>query len=309
MPAGPRPGRPKALPGLTRPSRPFDLITIQAMNESEFLNDLVAGLEQSRLTARPMSWPPEPLGLEPAYAAALAVREMRIAAGDRPAGYKVGFTNRSIWPHYNVHAPIWGTVWQASVTLAERGAAGPAVLSLDGLCEPRVEPEIVFCLRAAPPAGCSADELVAALDWVAHGFEIVHTHCPGWKFSAAQAVADAGLHGRLLVGERIAVPADLAAVDLVQALAGLRVQLYGQGLLKDEGKGVNVLDGPLQALLHFVRELRATPGAPALQAGDLVTTGTLTDAHPVQPGQTWHSQIEASGPVAGALAGLVVAFR
>jgi hypothetical protein len=31
---------------------------------------------------------------------------------------------------------------------------------------------------------------------VAHGYEIVHTHFPGWKFSAAQAVADGGLHGR-----------------------------------------------------------------------------------------------------------------
>ena len=279
------------------------------MNDFTPLTDLVAKLEHARLSAQSIDWPPgAPLNLEQAYAAALAVRAARIAAGDLPAGYKVGFTNRNIWPHYNVHAPIWGTVWKDSVTLAAPDTSGPARLSLGGLCEPRIEPEIVFGLREAPPADCSADELVASLDWVAHGFEIVHTHCPGWKFTAAQAVADAGLHGHLLVGDRIQVPAGTTAVDLIQALAGLRVQLYGEGLLKDEGKGVNVLDGPLQALLHFVRELRATPGAPALKAGDLVTTGTLTDAHPVQPGQTWHTQIESSGPVAGALAGLTVRF-
>ena len=279
------------------------------MNASNFLSDLVTGLEQARLNARPMDWPAAPLALEQAYAAALAVREGRIAAGDLPAGYKVGFTNRNIWPHYNVHAPIWGTVWQRSVTLVMPEAAGPALLSLDGLSEPRIEPEIVFGLREAPPADCSADELVASLDWVAHGVEIVHSHCPGWKFTAAQAVADAGLHGRLLVGHRVQVPADTTAVDLIQALAGLRVQLYAGGLMTDEGKGVNVLDGPLQALLHFVRALRATPGAPALKAGDLVTTGTLTDAHPVQPGQTWRTQIESIGPVAGALGGLTVKFE
>lgn len=279
------------------------------MNESKFLSDLVADLEHARLNARAMDWPSAPLGLDQAYAIAQAVREARIAAGDRPAGYKVGFTNRNIWPHYNVHAPIWGTVWQGGVTLAGPDAANPTVLALSGLCEPRIEPEIVFGLREAPPADCSADELVASLDWVAHGVEIVHTHCPGWKFTAAQAVADAGLHGRLLVGCSIQVPADTIAVDLIQALAGLRVQLYAEGLLKDEGKGVNVLDGPVQALLHFVRALRATPGAPALKAGDLVTTGTLTDAHPVQPGQTWHTQIESIGPVAGALAGLTVKFE
>jgi len=280
------------------------------MTDSKPLSDLTDRLEHARLKALPLDWPATmPLDLAQAYAAALAVRAARIRAGEVPAGYKVGFTNRNIWPHYQVDAPIWGTVWQGSLTQAPFDASDAAVLALDGLCEPRIEPEIVFCLRDAPPPDCSADELVASLDWVAHGFEIVHTHFAGWKFTAAQAVADAGLHGRLLVGRRIPVPAGTVTVDLVQALAGLKLRLYGDGLLKDEGKGANVLDGPVQALLHFVRELRATPDAPALKAGDLVTTGTLTDAHPVQPGQTWRTDIDASGPVASELAGLTVRFQ
>ena len=257
----------------------------------------------------PLNWPANlPLDLAQAYAAALSVRAARAKAGEIPVGYKVGFTNRNIWPHYQVYAPIWGTVWQAGVTHAAIDASAVAEVSLDGLCEPRIEPEIVFCLRQTPPPDCSADELVASLDWVAHGFEVVHTHFPGWKFTAPQAVADAGMHGRLLVGQRIAVPAGTVTVDLVQALAGLKLRLYGDGLLKDEGKGANVLDGPVQALLHFVRELRATPDAPALKAGDLVTTGTLTDAHPVQPGETWHTDIQSSAPIASELAGLTVRF-
>ena len=48
-----------------------------------------------------------------------------------------------------------------------------------------------------------------------------------------------------------------------------------------------MLDDPLQALLHFLNELRACPGAPDLQAGDVVTTGTWTDAWPVAPGEHW----------------------
>ncbi len=280
------------------------------MTDSQAISDLTESLQQARLRALPLDWAAGmPRDLPQAYAAALAVRAARIHAGDVPAGYKVGFTNRNIWPHYNVHAPIWGTMWQSTVTLSPLGARDVAVLSLDGLCEPRIEPEIVFRLREAPPPDCSADELVASLDWVAHGFEIVHTHFAHWKFTAAQAVADAGLHGLLLVGKRIPLPRDMPTVDLVQALAGLQVRLYGDGELKDEGRGVNVLDGPVQALLHFVRELRSTPGAPDLKAGDLVTTGTLTDAHPVMPGQTWHTEIESSGPVGEVLAGLAVRFE
>ena len=280
------------------------------MSESKSLSDLVDELEHARLDAWLLRWPATtPLNLDQAYEAALAVRAARNAAGGMPVGYKVGFTNRNIWPRYAVYAPIWGTVWQDSVTQVASDAPNAAVLSLAGLCEPRIEPEIVFCLRGAPPPDCTADQLVASLDWVAHGFEIVHTHFAGWKFTAAQAVADAGLHGLLLVGHRVKVTAGTVTVDLVQELAGLRLGLFADGVRKDEGKGANVLDGPVQALLHFVRELRATPGAPALKGGDLVSTGTLTDAHPVQPGQTWHTEIESSGLLAGKLAGLTVRFE
>jgi 2-keto-4-pentenoate hydratase len=91
------------------------------------------------------------------------------------------------------------------------------------------------------------------------------------------------------VGHAVKLPAGTAPEALMASLAGLKLRLYGDGVLKDEGVGANVLDGPVQALLHFVRELRATPGAPALRAGDIITTGTLTDAWPVQAGQTWHT--------------------
>jgi 2-keto-4-pentenoate hydratase len=39
--------------------------------------------------------------------------------------------------------------------------------------------------------------------------------------------------------------------------------------------------------------LRACPGAPALQAGDLITTGTWTDAWPVQPSEHWTARFSA----------------
>ncbi|MEO8390939.1 MAG: hydratase [Polaromonas sp.] len=274
------------------------------------IQDLVADVTRARLQVQPLSWSSEvPAEVPLAYATALAVRAARSAGGERPVGYKVGFTNRTIWPRYEVYGPIWGTVWHSTLTVVDESTPNEAVLSLQGLCEPRIEPEVVFCLREAPPPGCSLAQLVAAVDWVAHGYEIVHTHFPAWKFTAAQAVADGGLHGLLLVGHPVRLEAGAAPEAVVASLAGLRIKLYGDGVLKDEGTGANVLDGPVQALLHFVNELRATPGAPALQAGDLITTGTLTDAWPVEAGQTWHSAIEATGPVAGGLKGLTVRFE
>lgn len=239
-------------------------------------------------TALP-AWP----DLGAAYAAALAVRGLRLARGELPRGYKIGFTNRSLWPRYEVWAPIWGTVWNTTLSSQRDGGS----VSIARLCQPRIEPELVFGLRAAPPAAADLQALYESIAWVAAGFEIVQSHAPDWKFDAAQTVADSGLHGRLHVGRTVPVAslaADAAGLDAL--LAGARLRLSRGGSLVEEGRGAGVLDSPLRALRHFVEELRACPGAPALGAGDVITTGTWTDAWPVRPGERWASQFDIALP-------------
>jgi 2-oxo-3-hexenedioate decarboxylase len=228
-----------------------------------------------------------------AYQTALAVRALRVARGEQPRGYKVGFTNRTLWARYGVYAPIWGPVWNTTVTACD----GAGALSLAHLCQPRIEPEAVFGLKAAPPRDADLQGLFEAIDWIAPGFEIVQSHRPDWKFTAAQSVADSGLHGRLLIGPRVPV-AHLArdAEQLDGLLAGAGVSLLRNGLRVEEGRGANVLDSPLRALLHFLAELRACPGATDLQAGDVVTTGTWTDAWPVHAGEVWQARFDAVLP-------------
>mgnify|MGYP003905525205 CR=1 FL=1 len=80
-----------------------------------------------------------------------------------------------------------------------------ASLALAPFVEPRIEPEVVFKLAAPPPDTTDPRELLGAIEWIAPGFEIVQSHLPGWKFVAAQTVADNGLHARLHVGSRVAI--------------------------------------------------------------------------------------------------------
>ena len=231
--------------------------------------------------------------LDAAYTCALAVRQLRIARGEHPRGYKVGFTNRTIWPRYNVFAPIWGSVWDTTLSFSD----GEGTVSLAHTCQPRLEPETVFGMRATPAPNATLDELFEAIDWVAPGFEVVQSHLPDWKFLPADTVADGALHARLLVGPRVPLR-ELArdAHTLDGLLAGAGVTLLKDGQPVEQGRGANVLDSPLRALLHFVTTLRACPGAPDLQAGDVVTTGTWTDAWPVQPGEHWAAQFSAPLP-------------
>ena len=53
----------------------------------------------------------------------------------------------------------------------------------------------------------------------------------------------------------------------------------------DQGIGANVLDSPLLALAFLVEILAEQTESPPLAAGEIISTGTLTDAHPVRAGR------------------------
>jgi 2-oxo-3-hexenedioate decarboxylase len=223
------------------------------------------------------------LSAEEAYAVGERLRVLRTARGERQVGWKIGFTNRSIWARYRVYQPMWAPVYDSTTTLLEGRAA---TLSLAGLSQPRIEPEVAFGIARTPRPGMSLAELRGCIDWVAHSFEIVHTHFEGWRFTAPDTAADFALHGRLFVGPRVPVQ-DWAA--LAEDLAALRVELACSGAVKDRGVGSVVLDGPLHALKAMVVAMASTTPHWQLAPGDVVTTGTLTDAWPLAAGQRWNT--------------------
>jgi 2-oxo-3-hexenedioate decarboxylase len=56
----------------------------------------------------------------------------------------------------------------------------------------------------------------------------------------------------------------------------------------ERGKGANVLGSPALALAHLARLIASRRESP-LVAGEIISTGTLTDAWPVSPGEVWSS--------------------
>ena len=251
------------------------------MNEAALANALLA----ARAQATTLVLPPE-LDLPTAWRVAALTDAQRQQAGERPRGWKIGFTNRAIWPRYGVHQPIWGRVWDSTLELLDGTEAG---LSLAGFVQPRLEPEIVFGFARAPEPGMDEAALVGCIDWVAHGLEIVHTHV-GWRFDGPAApVADFGLHGRLIVGPRRRL------ADWTQPateLAALTLTLRRGDELLDSGRGANVLDGPLSALRRWLLAMAEQTPQAGVRAGEVVTTGTLTDAWPLQSGEIWHTQTD-----------------
>lgn len=218
---------------------------------------------------------------------ATRIRDARLAQGDRVAGRKIGFSNTRIWPVYGVDRPIWGHVWSSTWL---DGTGPDPVAALVGLPEPRIEPEVVLSLCRAPDAGMDDAALLECIDAVAPGFEIVQSVFPGWKVTAPGAAAAFGLHGRLILGPWQRIGAD--RVGWGARLQDFGVTLCKGGVAVETGHARNVLGGPVQALRHLVQTLAQEAAPEPLRAGELVSTGTLTDAQPVAPGQAWSARFD-----------------
>lgn len=227
------------------------------------------------------------LALARAYRISAAVREARSAAGERPVGRKIGFTNRTIWDEFNVRAPIVGPMYDSTVR-----PLGPEPFDLSGLLEPRIEPEIAFRLASTPEPGMNADELIGCVSGICAGFELVQSVFPDWKFEAADTVAAFGLHGAFLHAPVLDLRLE-DRPDWVRRLSDFRTSLFRDGEVADEGHAANVLGGgPLVALGHLVQLLATIEAAPPLAAGELVTTGTLTRALPIEAGEIWQASFD-----------------
>lgn len=249
----------------------------------DIAREVLSALDEQRQIA-PLTGRDGGLDARRAQAVARELARLREARGLRKVGRKIGFTNRGIWPEYDVWAPIWGDVWDATLTDAQPGMT----VAVGDLVQPRMEPEIMVGLEDDLEPGMDVEAIAERIGWIAHGYEIVQSPFPDWRFRAADCTAVGALHEKLLVGPRRPVPrAERSA--LPQALASLTVSLRRDGTEVDRGLGANVLDGPVHALVHLVAALAEDTDEAPVRAGNIISTGTITRAFPILPGERWQT--------------------
>jgi 2-keto-4-pentenoate hydratase len=220
--------------------------------------------------------------LEDAYFVVNEIRRRREAQGDRVIGRKIGFTNALAWEGYGISGPIWNYLYECTtrdLPLTE--------FPLGTWPNVRMETEVAFGLSKAPEPGMDQDDLLACLDWAALDFEICTSVFPGWRFKVVDA-ATTGVHVGLLLGVRHSINGTRRrwATDL----ASFSAALFEEAGTRVSGGGRQVLGSPIKALGYLVRELERYGGEP-LRAGELVTTGTLTEAMPAESGQRWRASV------------------
>ena len=253
---------------------------------------LAEELKQAYATRQMLSAPlsaREPgLDLPTAYAIEAELTKQRRAEGHTTVGRKVGFANKAMWRVLKLDTLVWAHMYDDTVVHAGRLAS----LAIGRMCAPKIEPEIVFKLRT--PIDISNLEPAAVLgsvEWLALGFEIVDSVFPDWKFQPTDFVAAYGLHAGLVVGEHR--PVDAASIPgLVDQLAQFRLRLSKNGEVVAEGAGKNSLRSPALCLGELASAIAKRPGEDPLLGGELVSSGSLTDAQSIAPGETWTAVVD-----------------
>lgn len=266
-------------------------------NLQKIAQELKAVQDHSRQTD-PFSSSFKNFGIEDAYIVADLIHKMRMEKGESPIGRKIGFTNPEVCSFYGVKEPIWGYVYDSTVFFHKDSSI---VYDLSQFTEPKIEPEIIVHFHSSPQAGADLAGILECIDWIAHGFEIVQSHFPDWKFQAADTVADCGLHGMLIIGEPVQV--DVLGRRVLSDLESFTISIYCDDKELDQGKGSNALGNPINAIVHLIDVLSRQPNLPQLKANELVTTGTLTAALPVKNDQRWSTTLAGI-----ALPGISVSF-
>jgi 2-oxo-3-hexenedioate decarboxylase len=233
--------------------------------------------------------------LASAYAVEREIVRLRLEAGHRTVGRKIGYANRAMWRVLKLDTLVWAHMYDDTVRHAQRGTA---TLAIDRMYSPKIEPEIVFKLKA--PLSAEAVEPATALEgveWLALGFEIIDCVYPNWTYQPADFVAAYGLHAALIVGTPLRIePAMIPA--LVDDLSRFTVRLMRNGELVEEGSGKNVLRSPARSLGELAAAISRTATAEPLAAGELISSGTLTTSTPIAPGEQWQATVDGL-PLAG----------
>ena len=256
----------------------------EALDVKAVANEVVASLA-GHCQIPTFSSRPGGLTLAQAYRVTPLLRAAFEARGEKITGRKIGFTNREMWKVYGVQSPIWG--YATNRTTYE--LASTKVIPVKDFAEPRIEPEIMFGLKAAPLPSMNEAGLLDCIEWVTLGYEIVQSIFPGWKFAAADTVAANGVHGALMIGPRHAIAR--RKTEWQRELATFGVELYCNDNLSQRGGGALVLDSPLLALRHLIELLANDLHNAPLRAGEVISTGTLTLAMPVSEGETWTTKV------------------
>ena len=202
--------------------------------------------------------------------AQLATRRARIAAGEKPLGWKVGFGAPASMQKLGLTAPLVGYLMQGAQV-----ASGGSV-SLKDWAKPVAEPEIAVRMARDLGAGAAADAVMASIESLQ----------PAIELADLGPLPEPGNLDAVLAGDIYQRHVVLAP----QARAGgsvedLTSRLIRRGTEANRTGDPEALTGKLLDIVAHVATVLSAFGE-KLSAGDIIITGSITPPLMLEPDET-----------------------
>jgi 2-keto-4-pentenoate hydratase len=220
------------------------------------------------------------LSLSDAYAVQRAVTARRIGRGERIVGWKLGYTSVAMRAQMGVSEPNFGPL--TDVMLLDSGASVSA-----NLIQPRVEPEIGLRFSTDVPTDADVDSVLRSVGEAFACLEVVDSVYPNYRFTLPDNTADGSSAAQVVVGPT------LARLDALDAVS---VELFRNDELVASATGAAASGHPAIGVVWLVSQLAAQ--GRQLRAGDIVITGGLTAAVPLDHGDRIRARFDSAQTVA-----------
>ena len=203
-------------------------------------------------------------------AAQLAKRRARIAAGEKPLGWKVGLGAPATMQKMGLTAPIVGFLMRRAQIASGQTA------SLKGFVKPVAEPEICVRMARDLQAGVSADQAAAAVKEIFPAIELADLD-PVPAPDNLDAVLEEGIFQRHVI----------LCSDTRPGLStsGLTSRVFRRGAEANVTTDPEALTGRLPGIVAHVANTLAAFGE-RLSAGDVIITGSITPPLMIEPDET-----------------------
>lgn len=207
----------------------------------------------------------------------------RVANGAVVVGKKIGLTSKAMQDMFQVNEPDYGHLLDDMICVD-----GEAI-SLDKFIQPKLEFEIAFVLKKdLKGPGVTILDVIEATEYIAPAFEVIDSRIKDWQIRFEDTVADNGSSARAIIG---GTPTLIEDVDL----AKIGMAVYKNGEFLDSAAGAAVMGNPTRAVAWLANALGKYDIS--LYAGEIVLSGALTAAVPIEAGDTFTAEFAHIGSV------------
>jgi 2-keto-4-pentenoate hydratase len=202
--------------------------------------------------------------------AQLAARRARIAAGEKPLGWKVGLGAPASMERMKITAPAVGFLMQRGLLLSGSTAF------LDGWTKPVAECEIAVRMARDLTSGATGDDALAAIKEILPAIELADFNPPPTADNL-DAVLEGNIYQRHVILCGNTRPGG--------SVAGLTSRLIRRDKETASTTDPEALTGKLPDIVALVANTLAAYGE-KLSAGDVIITGSITPPIMLEPDET-----------------------